>query len=113
MSIEYSVEMRIKNFPIPTDSNDKLMLAGMVMGKISQILEESDGFESSVIGLKNDHEKYTGILTFPKIERGSKHSLSAMNLQSSVISVTGLELKAIIKKEERLWKPDIQILKIW
>ena len=36
-----------------------------------------------------------------------------MNVQSGVIKVTDLEIKAFVGKEERLWQPDIQILKIW
>lgn len=115
MGIEYVIEMRIKNFPIPSDSNDKLMLAGMVMGKISEIIEKGDiDFECSVVGLKADGDKYTGRLTFPKIEKGSSvKSLSPMDVQSCVIKVTDSEIKAFVGKEERLWKPDIQILKIW
>ena len=115
MGIEYVIEMRIKNFPIPSDSNDKLMLAGMVMGKISEVIEQTDSdFESSVVGLKADGDKYTGRLTFPKIEKGSNgKSLSPMNVQSGVIKFTDLEIKAFVGKEERLWQPDIQILKIW
>jgi len=115
MGVDYNIEMRVKNFPIPSDSNDRLMLVGLIMQKLSEVIEEKgENYETSVIGLKADKEKYTGRLHFPKIPKGSTTlEINPMDIQSAIIKVCDVEIKYLVKKEERLWKADVQILKIW